>query len=86
MRYQIVEVFMRYSMVIEKATRNYSAYLPDVPGCISTGKTVALTLANLREALQMHFDAMAADGELIPNPETLCDYIDVEIPAKKKSA
>ena len=77
---------MHYAVVIEKAARNYSAYLPDVPGCISTGKTVAQTLANLREALQMHFDAMVEDGDPIPNPETLCDYIDVEIPARKKQS
>ena len=77
---------MRYSVVVEKAARNYSAYLPDVPGCISTGKTVAETLANLREALQMHFAAMVSDGDPIPNPETLCDYLDVEIPIRKKKS
>jgi len=70
---------MRYAVVIEKASRNFSAYLPDVPGCIATGKTVAQTLANLREALEMHFEDMQNCGEAIPDPETLCDYIEVDV-------
>ena len=77
---------MRYAVVIEKATKNYSAYLPDVPGCVSTGKTVAQTLANLREALEFHFEGMIEDGDPIPDPQTLCDYVDVEIPSTKKQA
>jgi predicted RNase H-like HicB family nuclease len=68
---------MRYAVVIEKAKRNYSAYIPDVPGCVSTGKTVEQTLANLREALEFHFEGMREDGDTIPDPETLVDYIDV---------
>jgi predicted RNase H-like HicB family nuclease len=72
---------MRYAVVIEKAARNYSAYVPDVPGCIATGKSVARTMANLREALEMHFADMRKDGEAIPDPETLCDYIDVDLTA-----
>lgn len=70
---------MRYAVVIEKAARNFSAYLPDVPGCIATGKTVAQTLNNLREALEMHFEDMQNSGEAIPDPETLCDYIEVDV-------
>ncbi|HET6250721.1 MAG TPA: type II toxin-antitoxin system HicB family antitoxin [Tepidisphaeraceae bacterium] len=68
---------MRYAVVIEKAKRNYSAYIPDVPGCIATGKTVQQTLSSLREALEFHFEGMREDGEKIPDPETLVDYIDV---------
>jgi len=70
---------MRYAVVIEKAKRNYSAYIPDVPGCISTGKTVQETLNNLREALEFHFEGMREDGDKIPDPETLVDYIDVGV-------
>ena len=72
---------MRYAVVIEKAKRNYSAYIPDVPGCVSTGKTVQQTLGNLREALEFHFEGMREDGERIPDPETLVDYIDVGLQA-----
>lgn len=70
---------MRYAVVIEKAKRNYSAYIPDVPGCIATGKTVQETLSNMREALEFHFEGMREDGDKIPDPETLVDYIDVGV-------
>lgn len=70
---------MKYAVVIERASRNYSAYLPDVPGCVATGKSVAQTLANLREALEMHLADMRQAGEPIPDPETLCDYVDVDV-------
>jgi predicted RNase H-like HicB family nuclease len=74
---------MRYAVVIEKAARNYSAYVPDVPGCVATGKTVAQTMTNLREALEMHFADMRKDGDPIPDPEALCDYIDVDLTSSK---
>lgn len=72
---------MRYAVVIEKGSRNYSAYVPDVEGCVAAGKTVQETLDLLREALQMHFEAMRDDGEPIPDPVSLCDYVEVAIPA-----
>jgi tryptophanyl-tRNA synthetase len=65
---------LRYKVVIEKAERNYSAYLPDVPGCIATGATVQETVNNLRTALTLHLDAMRADGGPIPQPQALGDY------------
>jgi predicted RNase H-like HicB family nuclease len=79
---------MPYAVIIEKAARNYSAYVPDVPGCVATGKTVAQTLSNLREALAMHFEGMQEDGETPPDPTTLCDYIDVDVSRRsiRKSA
>ena len=77
---------MRYAVVIEKAAKNYSAYLPDVPGCIAAGKTVEQTLSLLREALVMHFDAMNDDKETIPDPDSLVTYLDVETPAERATA
>ena len=77
---------MRYAVVIEKATKNYSAYLPDVPGCIAAGKTVEETLSLLREALAMHFDAMNDDGETIPDPDSLVTYLEVETPAERATS
>ena len=70
---------MRYSIVIEKGESNYSAYVPDVPGCVSAGKTVEETIANIREALIFHFDGMREDGQPLPDPQTLVDYVDVPI-------
>ena len=74
---------MRYALVIEKAESNYGAYAPDVPGCIATGDTVAETMANMREALSFHFEGMQEDGDPIPDPQTLCDYVDVEVPVAR---
>ena len=59
---------MRYLVVIEKSPRNYSAYSPDVPGCIATGRTLDETTSNMREALEGHLEVMADHGELSPEP------------------
>jgi len=72
---------MKYLVVIEKAKRNYSAYLPDVPGCVTTGTTEAETLANMKEALEGHLAAMQADGDIIPEPATGGAFIDVRLKA-----
>ena len=69
---------MRYSVVIEKGERNYSAYLPDVPGCIATGRTSATTLKRLARALEMHLAGLKEDGLPIPEPMTQVDYISLD--------
>jgi predicted RNase H-like HicB family nuclease len=71
----------RYAVVLEKAPNNYSAYVPDVDGCISTGTTAEETLANIAEALAFHFKGMAEDGDPIPEPAAVVDYVEVEVPA-----
>ena len=67
---------MRYAVVIEKAPTNYSAYVPDLPGCITTGKTIAEVRQNLREAIDLHFEGLRRDGDPIPPPTTLFEFID----------
>lgn len=67
----------KYAIVIEKAERNYSAYAPDVPGCIATGATVEETRRKLMEALVSHLDLMREAGEPIPQPSTVTDYVQV---------
>lgn len=67
---------MRYAVVIEKANGNYSAYAPDVPGCVATGATHDEVSARIREAIRFHFDGLREDGLPIPEPEALCDYVD----------
>lgn len=69
---------MRYSIVIEKGKRNYSAYLPDVPGCIATGSTREITVKRLARALEMHLAGLREDGLPIPEPSTQVDYITLE--------
>ena len=74
---------MRYAVVIEKGDKNYSAYVPDVPGCIATGSTVDEAKQNLAEALDFHFEGMRADGEAIPSPTSTVDYVEVLTPSKR---
>ena len=68
---------VRYAIVIEKAEGNYSAYVPDLPGCVATGATVAEVESSLREAIAFHLDGMREDGLPIPTPASLVAYVDV---------
>lgn len=58
----------RYAVVIERAADNYSAYVPDLPGCVATGAPVALVEATIREAIRFHIEGLAEDGLPIPEP------------------
>ena len=68
---------MRYAVVIEKAGANYSAYVPDLPGCIATGVTVAETESSIREAIELHLSGMREDGTPIPPPSSQVEYVEV---------
>jgi predicted RNase H-like HicB family nuclease len=68
-----------YAVVIEKTGTGFGAYVPDLPGCVSTGHTLEETEANIREAIEFHLDGMREDGEPIPEPTTVT--LSVEIPA-----
>ena len=70
----------RFLIIIEQGSRNYSAYAPDLPGCIATGKTLDEVKANMREAIKMHIEGMIEDQEPIPTSQTMADYLDVSIP------
>lgn len=67
---------MRYGIVVEKANGNYSAYVPDLPGCVSTGDTVDETVQNIREAIAFHLEGLRDAGEAIPEPTAVLDYVD----------
>lgn len=67
---------MRYAVVIEKAESNYSAYVPDLPGCVATGETVEEVEAQIREAIRFHIDGLKADGLAIPQPTSIADYVE----------
>ena len=68
----------RYAVVFEKAAANWAAYVPDLPGCITTGKTIAETKQNIREAIELHLEAMREVGEPIPSPEADVDFVELE--------
>lgn len=70
----------KFLIIIEQGSHNYSAYAPDLPGCIATGKTVEEVKANMREAIKMHLEGMIEDQEAIPTSQTMAEYVDVTIP------
>ena len=67
---------MRYAMIIERGDRNFSAYLPDLPGCIATWKTIDEVRQNMAEAVELHLEGMREDGLPIPEPTSLADYVE----------
>jgi predicted RNase H-like HicB family nuclease len=62
--------------VIEKADGNYSAYVPDLPGCVATGATVKRATRELREAIRFHIDGLKEDGQPVPQPTSIVDYVE----------
>jgi predicted RNase H-like HicB family nuclease len=70
----------RYAIVIEKAEHNYAAYVPDLPGCISTGPTAEEVEHNIHEAIEGHLQVMKEIGAPIPEPSTAVAYFDAPVP------
>jgi predicted RNase H-like HicB family nuclease len=69
----------RFLIVIEKANGNYSAYCPDLPGCIATGKTIAGVKQRMTEAIKMHLEGMREDNIPIPSLKSQAEYISLEL-------
>jgi predicted RNase H-like HicB family nuclease len=69
----------KYPVIIEKAESNYSAYSPDLPGCVAAGATIKETLKRMREAIQFHVEGMKKEGLDIPEPSTKVEYIEISI-------
>ncbi len=67
----------RFLIVIEKAGRTYSAYAPDLPGCVATGKTRVDAERAMAEAIRLHLDGLAEDGLPIPEPHASAEYLAV---------
>ena len=67
---------MRYAVVIEKANGNYSAYVPDLPGCVATGDTVESVEREIRDSIRFHIDGLRADGLPVPQPTSIADYVE----------
>lgn len=70
-------IAMRYAVVIEKGESNYSAYVPDLPGCVSVGDTVEEVEREIQEAIELHLEGLRADGLPIPEPSSRVEYIEV---------
>ena len=67
---------MRFAIVIEKAEANYSAYVPDLPGCVATGDTVEEVEREIRDAIRFHIEGLREDGLPVPGPTSIADYVE----------
>jgi len=68
---------MKYAVVIEKAESNYSAYVPDLPGCVAAGRTVSEVEVRIREAIELHLEGLRREGHLLPEPSSSVEYVEV---------
>lgn len=68
---------MRYAIVIERADGNYSAYVPDLPGCVATGPTLDETERAIRASIEMHLHGMQEDGIDPPMPSSTGEYVEI---------
>ena len=68
---------MKYLIILEKTATGYSAYSPDLPGCVTTGTTASETESNMREAIEFHIEGMREEGLEIPVPATRVSYYEV---------
>jgi len=66
---------MQYAVVVEPSENGYGAYVPDLPGCVALGDTVDETLHLIHEAIELHLEGMREDGDAIPEPKTVCEYV-----------
>ncbi len=66
-----------YTVIIEPAGDNYSAYVPDLPGCVATGKTIEETRSQIREAIAFHIEGLLEDNLPVPPPETIAELVEI---------
>ena len=70
---------LKYPVIIEKANENYSAYCPDLPGCVATGATIKEAVEQIKKAIQFHLEGMKIEGLVIPEPSARIIYIEVRV-------
>lgn len=68
---------MRYAIVVEKTENNYSAYVPDLPGCVATGQTLEEIENEIRSAIEFHIEGLREDGQAIPQAVSIVEYLEV---------
>ena len=72
---------LKYAVIFERADNNWAAYVPDLPGCMTTGKTLEETKLNIREAIQGHLETLREYGDSVPEPVSLAGEIEVTLAA-----
>jgi predicted RNase H-like HicB family nuclease len=70
---------MQYLIVIEKTATGYSAYSPDLDGCVATGATKQEVEGNIREAIEFHLEGLRQEGYSVPSPTSYSTYVDVTV-------
>lgn len=68
----------KYAVVFEKAADNWAAYVPDLPGCVTTGPTLEETRRLIAEAIEFHIEGLRIDGEPVPEPTTIAESVQVK--------
>ncbi len=68
---------MRYTVVIESSPNNYAAYVPDLPGCVATGRSREEALTEIREAIALHIESLREHGEPVPQPQATTEVVEV---------
>lgn len=68
---------MRYAILIEQGETSYGAYVPDLPGCVAVGETLAEVMALIQEAIEFHIEGMKEEGLSVPVPKTSAEYVEV---------
>ncbi|GMU24577.1 MAG: hypothetical protein AMXMBFR13_46510 [Phycisphaerae bacterium] len=66
----------RYAVIVEEGPDNYSAYSPDLPGCVATGQTLEQVRAHMRKAIEMHIRGLVEDGESVPEPQCVDAFLE----------
>ena len=69
----------KYPIIIERSRKNYSAYSPDLPGCVATGTTVKETISRMKSAIKFHLEGLRKEGSEILEPSTKVKYIDISV-------
>jgi predicted RNase H-like HicB family nuclease len=69
---------MKYTVIIEASAGNYSSYVPDLPGCIATGRTLEEVKRVMREAIAFHIEGLRENGLPVPPPTSLCEYLELQ--------
>ena len=68
---------MKYTVVIERTPNNYAAYVPDLPGCVATGRTREEALVEIRQAIGLHIESLREHGEPVPQPQATTEVVEV---------
>ena len=68
---------LKYAVIFERAEKNWAVYVPDLPGCMTTGRTLDETKVNIREAIEGHLETLREFGDAIPEPASVVGEVEI---------